>query len=88
MKQFVEGVIMMEYLVAALFFLRFFRKTADALFLFFGIAFFILGVSRIAFAFMDPQWEADTLLYIVRLAAFILILWAIINKNRVRAPRS
>ena len=88
MEHFIDGAIMMAYFVVTLFFLPFFRRSRDRLFLFFGIAFLILGLSRLAFAAFNADHEAENVpFYIVRLIAYLLILWAIVDKNRIRAPR-
>ena len=42
MSQFISGMIAMGYLVAGMFFLRFWRDTRDRLFGMYGAAFFIL----------------------------------------------
>jgi hypothetical protein len=77
------GVLLTGYTVAGLLFLKFWRKTRDRLFLFFGIAFCILAVNRVANIFIvDEGQEPSSLLYLVRLLAFLLILWAIVAKNR------
>jgi hypothetical protein len=67
--------------VAGLFFLRFWRKTRDRLFAIFAAAFWLLGANWLALAFTEVD-EVKTWLYAVRLLAFILILFAIIDKNR------
>ena len=76
------GAIVMGYAVCGLFFLRFWRRTGDRLFLVFALAFWLLGLQRLALAFTEPVEESRTGLYLVRLFAFLLILWAIIDKNR------
>jgi hypothetical protein len=68
--------------VAAVLFLRFYRKTADRLFLFFSAAFALMALNRIAFRFINSPNESQPRLYLVRLLAFALILFAIIDKNR------
>ena len=78
----VSGAIVMGYGVAGLFFLRFWRETRDRLFLIFAGAFWILGAQRLALAFSRDMVEDDTGLYLVRLFAFLLILGAIVDKNR------
>jgi Family of unknown function (DUF5985) len=80
--QMVSGAITMGYAVVGLFFLRFWRDTRDRLFLIFAIAFFILGVQRLALVLTRHMIETGTELYLVRLFAFLLILAAIIDKNR------
>ena len=81
--QFMLGAIVMACFVAGTFFLRFWRKTRDRLFAMFAVAFWLLGVNWLALAFVR-QDEVRTALYLVRLVAFILILVAIIDKNRSR----
>src|SRR3954468_22539653 len=68
--------------VAALCFLRFYRKTGDRLFIFFSAAFSIMGINRLIFTIIASPDNEPTILYIIRLAAYLLILWAIIDKNR------
>jgi uncharacterized membrane protein YeiB len=77
------GALVMGYAVCGLFFLRFWRQTGDRLFLVFAVAFWILGLQRLALAVVEPAEESRTGLYLVRLFAFLLILGAIIDKNRI-----
>jgi hypothetical protein len=81
-SQLVAGAILMGYLVAGLFFLRFWRDTRDRLFLIFAVAFFLLGVQRIALVLTRDMLESQTGLYLIRLFAFLLILGAIVDRNR------
>jgi hypothetical protein len=83
-----SGAIAMGYAVAGLFFLRFWRGTRDRLFLIFGGAVWILGLQRLALAFTPDMVEENTGLYLVRLFAFLLILAAIVDKNRSSAQPS
>lgn len=78
--QFLSGVLVMAYAVAGLFFLRFWRESRDHLFGYFAIAFFLLSLQRILIATNEPS----AAVYVVRLVAFVLILWAVIEKNRSR----
>jgi uncharacterized membrane protein YeiB len=78
----VSGAILMGYAVCALFFLRFWRQTRDRLFLVFAVAFGLLGMQRLALVLTEPLEEWRTGLYMVRLVAFVLILGAIVDKNR------
>jgi len=88
MLQFVGGVIMMELTVAGLLFLRFWSRTRDRLFLMFAIAFWTLASNRLLMAVLTHREaipdEHCTPFYVVRLAAFVLILIAILDKNRPR----
>jgi hypothetical protein len=78
----ISGMMATGYFVAGLFFLRFWRDTSDRLFLYFAAAFGLLGVQRII-AIVAMEWTENVLwVYGIRLVAFLLILYAIIDKNR------
>ncbi len=82
MKLFFLGAIAMASLVAALFFLRFWRDTGDRFFLFFAAAFGMEVINRMALALGELSEETEPFLYMVRLFSFLLILAAIVDKNR------
>ena len=87
LNQFLLGAIVMACGVAGLYFLRFWRKTHDRLFALFAIAFWVLGANWMLLAFIN-QDEVRTWLYVIRLCAFLVILYAILEKNRAgRASR-
>ena len=65
-----------------LFFLRFWRDTGDRLFLFFGVAYWLLASSWLVLAIFDPTDETRPYVYLIRLVAFCLIIVAMIDKNR------
>lgn len=83
--ELISGAIVTGYAVAGLFFLRFWRQTRDRLFLIFGLSFCLLGAQRLALAMAAAGAERNTGLYLLRLLAFVLILMAIIDKNRGRS---
>ena len=78
---FLLGVIATSSLTAGVFFLKFWRRTADSLFLSFAIAFLIEGLNRTAFMFTANPNEGSPWIYVVRLLAFLIILAAILRKN-------
>jgi hypothetical protein len=80
LNSFLNGVITMGHLTAGLFFLRFWTKTRDRLFIMFAFAFFLLGVIRVAITFI-PQPAEEHYFYWFRLVAFLAILAAIVDKN-------
>jgi uncharacterized membrane protein HdeD (DUF308 family) len=84
LQGFLLGVIATASLTAGAFFLRFWRQTRDVLFLAFGAAFLIEGLNRISVLFLERPNEGHPSIYIVRFFAFLLILAAIVNKNRRR----
>jgi len=81
MMRFLLGATVMSAAVAALFFLRFFVRTRDRLFLMFAASFALLAIGWIAQAISRGS-EGHPELYLIRLAAFVLIIIAIADKNR------
>lgn len=75
---------MMACWAAGLFFFRFWKKTEDRLFAIFAVAFWMLAAERIILAIMNETNEARSYVYIIRFFAFLLILWAIVDKNRTK----
>ena len=87
MNAMMLGAIAMASLVAALFFLRFWRETRDRFFLLFAMAFFIEALSRAALGLTTTSQEYEPVFYIMRLLAFGLIIVAIVYKNRAMGNR-
>jgi uncharacterized membrane protein HdeD (DUF308 family) len=85
LEAFLLGIIATSSLTAGVFFLKFWRKTRDSLFLAFGLAFFVEGLNRSAVLFLAKPNEGSPYIYIVRLLAFLLILAAILHKNYGKA---
>lgn len=85
MADFLTGIIAMAFGVAGLFFLRFWRDSRDRLFLMFAIAFWILAATRLGLilsgAARHDENNANLALYFLRLAAYGLIIYAIVDKN-------
>lgn len=79
---FLSGAITMGFLVAGFFFLRFWKRTHDSLFLAFAAAFWLLGLGQALLTFTEFPVEERSWLYLLRLAAFSLILVSIWRKNR------
>jgi hypothetical protein len=81
MEEFIRGAIAMGFGIAGLYFLRFWRETHDRLFGFFALAFMGLAVNRVAITLIGLTSEVPYSLYVIRLAAFLIILYAILDKN-------
>lgn len=82
MNQLISGTLAAGYAVVALFFLRYWATSRDRLFLMFAGAFGLLSVQRVAISLTESWMEDQSTLYLIRLVAFLLILAAIIDKNR------
>ena len=84
---FLSGAVAFGFLACALFFVRFWKRTRDALFLAFSLAFALLGVGQTVVALTRIPTEEKGALYLFRLVAFLLILVAIYRKNRPSQSR-
>ena len=86
---FLAGAVTLGYFVAAGFFLRFWRRTRDRLFLAFAAAFVLLALNQALAAFLGAGDELTPYTYLLRVLGFVLILYAIIDKNlsSSRRPR-
>jgi hypothetical protein len=78
---FVAGALGVGYLVAGIFFLKFWRRTGDGLFAAFAAAFVLLAANQAAPVLFGISDEALGGVYLLRLAAFLLIIFAILRKN-------
>jgi hypothetical protein len=82
MNVFLSGALAMASWVVGLLFLRNWRRTHDRLFARFALAFWVLSLNWITLAVVDPSQETRHYFYLFRLVAFLLIIWAVIDKNR------
>ena len=80
MRDAISGALALGYIVAAFFFLRYWIATRDRLFALFGTAFSLLCVQRVLLLAVPEN--GSIFFYLLRLFAFVLILIAIIDKNR------
>jgi len=81
MTAFIAGAITTGYVLVGLFFLRFWRRTRDALFAKFAIAFWLLALNQAIISIADVGREYESWVYLLRAAAFTLIIAAILAKN-------
>ena len=81
MLAFLNGMTTMGFVIAAIFFIRFWRRTRDPLFATFACAFFLLALNQLLIGISFVPDEHASLLYLLRLAAFALIIVAIAWKN-------
>lgn len=82
MNAFLWGATAMGCWTAGLIFLRSWRHTEDRFFALFGVAFWLLAIHWTALALVGVVDETRHYFYTVRLAAFLVVLWAIADKNR------
>lgn len=78
---FFTGALAALYAVAGLFFLSFWKRTRDALFASFALAFALLALNQTVLALGGLEREEQSWVYLLRLLAFLLIIAAIVRKN-------
>ena len=78
---FFAGAIAMGFLICGLFFWSFWRRTRDSLFAWFAVAFWLLALGQSLLALTGIPVEERSWIYLLRLAAFLLIIFAILRKN-------
>lgn len=81
LSPFLGGAITFGFALASLFFARFWRRTRDRLFLAFASAFALLGLNQALLSLTGTLAEERSPLFLIRLAAFVLIIVAIVRKN-------
>ena len=80
---FLSGAIMLGAAAVSLFFFRSWRRTGERLFVLFALAFALLALERWALELFLDGHELRFFIYLIRLAAFVIIIVAIVDKNRV-----
>lgn len=87
MNDFLQGATMLASLGVALFFLKYWRRTGDRLFAVFAAAFTVFAANRAVLAMLEEDSEARTYVYLLRALTFLLIAFAIVDKNWGRSRR-
>ncbi|GGA03235.1 MAG: hypothetical protein COW16_03285 [Sphingomonadales bacterium CG12_big_fil_rev_8_21_14_0_65_65_10] len=81
-EQFLSGAVVMAFAIAGLLFLKYYRRTRQRLFVIFAASFFLLAVNYAWLALTQVPVEERSPLFLVRLLAFSLIIFAIVYSNR------
>jgi hypothetical protein len=81
---FFSGLIAGGFAVCFLFFLRFWSRTKDGLFLGFALAFALLAISQALSTLLGLPQEERSWIYLLRLLAFLILIVAILRKNMGR----
>lgn len=82
MRTYLWGVLTMACLVVAVFFFQYWRTSRDRLFAYFSVAFAAMAFDWLGHAVLSQHDPLRSEVYAVRLFAFVIILVAIIDKNR------
>lgn len=79
-ETFMAGMVMMGFMVAGLFFFRFWSRTGDRLFAIFGVAFFLMAVNEVFVDVTSPTNEV-VFAYVLRIIAYLMLIVGIAAKN-------
>lgn len=80
-RGFLLGIIAMNSVWAGVFFLKFWKRTHDTLFFWFGLAFIIEGANVAALLAVPKPNEGTPWHFLLRLVTALMILIAILKKN-------
>lgn len=81
---FLAGTLCMGFTVCALYFLRFWGRTKDKLFLAFAACFLLLGTGQALTVLLGLPEEERTWIYLLRLTGFMIVIAALLGKNLKR----
>ncbi|MGE3756745.1 MAG: DUF5985 family protein [Pseudobdellovibrionaceae bacterium] len=82
------GCVLMAALAIAFFFMRFWKTTKDRFFAILAVAFLLLAIERFLLLFASSlTGEQAPFIYTIRLVAFIIIIYGVIDKNRSEVPK-
>ena len=91
---FLSGVMGTTFAASGIFFLKFWKASRDPFFLYFAFACELIALERIVVVTLHVVYGPhDTVpdlrmgIYIIRLAAFVLMLVAIVQRNRASGQR-
>jgi uncharacterized membrane protein len=82
---FLSGGVAIASAMIGVCFVRYWRRSGIRLFLFFAIAFYLLTIERVVLVIVNPDNEFAPYIYLIRLAAFLVIIAAIADQNRKRS---
>ncbi len=82
LKPMINGALVMACIACAVFFLRFWKASRDRLFAYFSLAFLVMACNWLALTLVDVDNEQRHYVYLIRLVSFLIILYAIWDKNR------
>lgn len=82
---YLNGAIMMAGVVGALYFWKFYKATRDSFFAWFASAFLLFSIDRLALLALGGFQEVSPAVYGIRVAGFLMIIIAVVRKNRRQA---
>ena len=86
LASFLSGATAAGFVLASVFFLRFWGRTQDGLFAAFSAAFLLFAANQTMITLGGVPSEYQSWVYLLKLAAFALLILAIISQNLGRRP--
>lgn len=84
---FISGMSVAGFLLAGVFFFRFWIRTRDGFFIALGIAFWLFALNQAIVTLSGVPREFQSWVYLIRLAGFVVIIAAILGKNLGRTSK-
>ncbi len=81
MNQFLSGAFALCAVAVGFFFVRYWRRSHERIFLLLAIAFYMLALERTVLAFVPASLDGRHWIYLARLLAFALLIVGIVDKN-------
>ena len=81
LQDFLGGALTLSFLLAGVYFLRFWRKTGHRIFVSFAFAFWLLALNQLLIMVLGVSDERTAYVYLLRILGFLLILVAVIRAN-------
>lgn len=78
---FLSGAAALGFLICVLFFARFWARTREPLFMAFGVSFLLLAINQTVVVLADIPEEHKSWTYLLKAAAFLILIGAVIRKN-------
>ena len=82
MRTVLNAVAATSSILVGVIFLRFWREALDRLFVCFALAFWLFAINYLLLALLDTTDETRAYVFLPRLAGFVVILIAVIDRNR------
>lgn len=87
MHNFLSGLVTAGFLIAALYFFRFWKTTRDRFFIVLGIAFLLFAANQLGVVVLQTPREEQSWIYLLRVFGFALLIVAIILKNLPKSQK-
>jgi hypothetical protein len=81
MIEMLSGALLFSYLIAGVYFFKFWKRTGDRLFIHFAVAFWLLVLNQLVTSIPVVVDETGGYEYLLRVIGFIVIIAGIIDKN-------